>query len=132
MTLRKSRRPRRGLTLIEILVVVSILGIIASIVGINVLNELNRSQEDTARIQMTNLSEALELYRIRSHRYPSTAEGLAVLGNPPPIMRGVPKDPWGADYVYRYPVSHESRDFEISSRGPDGIAESEDDIRTTD
>ncbi len=58
---RKPRKNQRGLTLIEILVVVTILGLIAGIVGITVANQLEDARIDTANIQMKNIAEALEL-----------------------------------------------------------------------
>src|SRR5687768_14818977 len=101
---KQPRKSRRGLTLIEILVVVTILGIIASIVGIQVANQLEDSKIDAAKLQIGRLGEAIDLYKVKFHRYPNTAEGLNALTSPPggkkPIMETIPKDPWDADYVY--------------------------------
>lgn len=133
---RRQRRPRRrqrGLTLIEILVVVTILGLIAGIVGITVANQLEDAKIDTASVQMKNISEALELYKIKFNRYPNTAEGLQSLTSPPggkkPLMETIPKDPWDADYIFVCPGQHNPAKFDIQSKGPDGIADSEDDIK---
>ncbi len=134
---RRRRRPPRkgmvGLTLIEILVVVTILGIIASIVGIQVAGQLEEAKMDTASAQISNLSDALELYRVKFHRYPTSAEGLNALASPPkgkqPIMEKIPKDPWDQDYVYVSPGQHNSSKFDIQSKGPDGVADSTDDIK---
>jgi general secretion pathway protein G len=130
---RRGRKGRRGLTLIEILVVVTILGIIAGIIGINVVGALEDSKRDTANVQMKNISDALELYKIKFSRYPTTAEGLSALEKPPegkkPLMESIPKDPWGADYLYVAPGQHNTSKFDIQSKGGDGIADSEDDIK---
>ena len=72
-----------GLTLIEILVVVTILGIIASIVGIQVAGQLEEAPVDTAKVQISNISDGLELYRVKFNRYPTSAEGLNALTSPP-------------------------------------------------
>ena len=129
------RRPRplqAGLTLLEILVVVTILGIIAGIVGIQVAGQLEEAKIDTASVQISNISEALELYRVKFHRYPTSAEGLSSLANPPkgrnPIMEKIPRDPWDADYVYVAPGQHNTSKFDLQSKGPDGVADTEDDI----
>src|SRR5437764_182887 len=104
---RRGRKRERGLTLIEILVVVTILGIIAGIIGINVVNALDDAKKDTCKIQLKNVSDALELYKIKFSRYPSTAEGLVALTKPPegkkPLMESVPKDPWGNEYIFVSP-----------------------------
>ena len=133
----KRRRPRkkqRGLTLIEILVVVTILGIIAGIIGINVINALDDAKKDTAKVQLKNIGDALELYKIKFSRYPSTAEGLGALEKPPegkkPLMDSVPKDPWGSDYIFVSPGQHSAGKFDLQSTGPDGVADTEDDVKS--
>ncbi|MEE2902821.1 MAG: type II secretion system major pseudopilin GspG [Myxococcota bacterium] len=134
-TTQKRRRPRRGmsgLTLIEILVVVTILGIIASIVGIQVAGQLEEAQVDTAKVQISNISDGLELYRVKFNRYPSSAEGLNALTNPPkgrkPIMEKIPKDPWDNDYIYVSPGQQNTSKFDLQSKGPDAVADTDDDI----
>ncbi len=134
-TLRR-RRPRRGqagLTLIEILVVVTILGLIAGIVGITVANQLDDSRRNTADLQMSRFSEALDLYKIKFNRYPTTTEGLNALVSPPggraPIMETVPRDPWDNEYVYVSPGTHNPAKFDLLSKGNDGVADTDDDIK---
>lgn len=130
---RRGRKKRRGLTLIEILVVVTILGIIAGIIGINVVGALDDAKRDTANVQIKNISDAIELYKIKFSRYPTTAEGLNALSKPPEgkkaLMDAIPKDPWQQDYLYVAPGQHNSGKFDLYSKGPDGIADSEDDVK---
>lgn len=130
---RAPRRSRRGLTLIEILVVVTILGLIAGIVGLNVAEQLEETKVDTASVQIKNIGESLDLYKIKFNRYPTTAQGLQALTSPPknkkPLMTTIPKDPWDSDYLYVSPGSHNQGKFDLSSKGPDGVADTEDDIK---
>lgn len=130
---RAPRKGQRGLTLIEILVVVTILGLIAGIVGITVANQLEDAKIDTANIQLKNIGEALDLYKIKFNRYPKTAEGLTVLTKPPggkkPLMETIPKDPWDQDYIFVSPGTHNSGKFDLQSKGPDGVADTEDDVK---
>jgi general secretion pathway protein G len=129
---RTPRRGQRGLTLIEILVVVAILGMIAGIVGITVANQLGEARVDTARVQIKNIGDALELYKVKFNKYPTTAEGLDALVSPPegrkPLMETIPTDPFGNDYLYVYPGTHNQSKFDLYSKGPDGTADTDDDI----
>jgi general secretion pathway protein G len=129
---RRARRNQRGLTLIEILVVVTILGLLASIVGVAVVNQMEQSRIDTARLQIGEISKALDMYKIKFHRYPNTAEGLQSLVSPPegkpPIMEAVPRDPWGSDYIYVSPGQHNPGKFDLQSKGPDNQADTQDDV----
>ncbi|MEL7371111.1 MAG: type II secretion system major pseudopilin GspG [Myxococcota bacterium] len=130
---RRSRAGQRGLTLIEILVVVTILGLIAGIVGITVANQLEDSKLNAADLQINRFSEALDLYKIKFNRYPNTTEGLNALSTPPggrkPIMESIPRDPWDNEYVYVSPGTHNPSKFDLMSKGPDLIADTEDDIK---
>ncbi|MEM1026068.1 MAG: type II secretion system major pseudopilin GspG [Myxococcota bacterium] len=126
------RKGQRGLTLIEILVVVAILGMIAGIVGITVANQLGEARVDTAKVQIKNIGDALELYKVKFNKYPTTAEGLDALASPPegrkPLMETIPSDPFGNDYLYVYPGTRNQSKFDLYSKGPDGTADTEDDI----
>ena len=118
----------RGFTLVEILVVITIIALIMSLVGPRVLNYLTESKVKAAKIQMQSFSSALDLLYLDTGRYPSSAEGLAVLVKPSSAMAGwngpylkggnVPNDPWGKPYLYRSPT--ERAKYEIMSYGADG------------
>src|SRR4249919_1595402 len=120
----RSRRSREhGFTLVEILVVITIIALIMSLVGPRVLNYLTESKVKAAKIQMQSFSSALDLLYLDAGRYPSSAEGLAVLVKPTSAMAGwngpylkggnVPNDPWGKPYLYRSPT--ERAKYEIMS-----------------
>ena len=128
---RRPRRLARGLTLIEILVVVTILGLIAGIVGVAVVGQLEDAQIDTTKNQILELEKSLDIYKLKTGKYPTSTEGLGVLVSPPkrqPIMTKVPKDPWSEDYVYLSPGQHNPSKFDLYSKGPDGQGGTEDDI----
>lgn len=126
------RRGRRGLTLIEILVVVTILGLIAGIAGVAVFNALTDAQIDATKVQIKNLADALELYKIKFNKYPTSAEGLVAMEKPPggkkAVMEKIPKDAWDNEFIYVCPGSHNPNKFDIKSKGPDGAEDTEDDI----
>lgn len=119
---------RRGFTLIELLVVLVILGLLAGLVGPQVMRYVGSSKTDTARLQINDLSAAMDLYRIDVGSYPTTAQGLqALVAQPAGVQRWngpylrrntVPEDPWGRSYHYRFPGEHGA--FDIWTYGADG------------
>lgn len=120
----------RGFSLIEILVVITLIGLIVGGIGVYVANNLAEGKESIARTQIQEVAKLLEMYNLRMNKYPSTAEGLEALVNPPrgrPIIESLPVDPWGNPYVYVYPGVKSPGKYDLSSMGTDGV-ESDDDI----
>jgi general secretion pathway protein G len=85
-----------------------------------------------ASTDIMSLKIALDAFQIDFGRYPTTAEGLNVLVNPPngshAYIDKVPIDPWGTPYIYRVPGKN-GQDFDLFSCGPDGIPYTADDIK---
>ena len=125
---RRRRRQQRGFTLMELLVVLAILGLLVSLVGPQVLNQLGGAKTKTAKIQIRDLEQALEIYKLDVGRFPSTSEGLEALVSKPgnatgwngPYLKGgkVPNDPWNREYNYKYPG--EKAEMDIFSYGLNG------------
>nr|SPS04654.1 Type II secretion pathway protein G [Candidatus Nitrotoga fabula] len=120
----------RGFTLLELLVVLVILGLLAGLVGPKVMDYLGTSKTKTGKLQIEQLGQSLELFKLEVGRYPTTQEGLSALIEAPtgatgwngPYVKGVktvPKDPWGNDYQYLSPGQHNTRDYDLSSLGLD-------------
>ena len=116
-----------GFTLMELLVVLAILGLLMSLVGPQVLKQLGGAKTKTALIQIRDLEQALEMYKLDVGRYPNTAQGLDALVDKPggtagwngPYLKGdVPQDPWKQDYLYKYPG--ERGELDIFSYGQNG------------
>lgn len=95
----KGRRATRGMTLIEIMVVLVILGLIASAVVIAVFPQLQKARVDRTVLDIGNIDSALKLYNARKGKFPDTATGLKALVDME-ILDKMPKDAWGNDYVY--------------------------------
>lgn len=125
-------RPRygAGFTLIELLVVLLILGMIAGLAGPQVMKYLGESKTKTAKLQIEELSNSLDLFKLDAGRYPDAQEGLQALVQAPTSLgadrwrgpylkkKAVPKDPWGNEYRYVAPGKHGA--FDIISLGSDG------------
>ncbi|MCB9638043.1 MAG: type II secretion system major pseudopilin GspG [Myxococcales bacterium] len=115
------RRSQRGMTLIEIMVVVVIIGLIGTLAGVRLIRYFEESKIEIARTQVCNLQKALQLYRLKKGTYPSNSEGLNALvtsGNW--AGRKIPKDPWNGDYFYRNPSLTNPDSPDVMSLGFDG------------
>ena len=131
------RRLHSGMTLIELLVVLVILGLNASIAGPKVINYFGDAKSPTAKIQIEQFGQTLDLFKLNVGRYPSTSEGLGALLQAPsgasnwagPYLKGsnVPKDPWNNEYKYVAPGQHGP--YDIISFGADGREGGEDESK---
>ena len=133
---------RRGLTLIELMIVLIILVMLFAIAGPRLLGTQDKADIKGTMAQIGNIESAIELYKLDMRSFPDTEDGLAALIKPPadedksrkwdgPYLDDevVPADAWGQAFVYEYPPVNGGRDFpNISSLGKDGEPETEDDI----
>jgi general secretion pathway protein G len=121
-----SLKNNRGFSLIELLVVLVILGLLAGIVGPQVLKHVGRAKSDSARLQIQDLSAALDLYYLEIGDYPSSKQGLDALIKAPldvenwngPYLKKqrVPTDPWNREFHYIYPGQHGIYDLHTLGR----------------
>ena len=128
--LKRLRADESGMTLIEITIVIVILGLLASFIAPRVLNAPDKAKVAKAKQELAALENALQMYSIAVGDYPTTEQGLSALWkipNPPPENWDGPyvtkpnfKDPWGRDYVYVSPGTHEGYDYDLYSLGKDG------------
>ena len=123
---KKSLKKVRGLTLLELMVVLAILAFLGAMVGPAVMNQFSGAKVKTAAIQIADIEKALDLYKLDVGRYPTTQQGLEALVKAPagtlgwagPYLSGsLPKDPWGAAYQYKFPGSNGG--VELLSLGAD-------------
>lgn len=128
-----NRFKQRGFTLIEIMVVVVIIGILIGLVAPNILGRVDKARVTAAKADIATLDQALEMYRLDNHAYPSTDQGLESLvvkpGGEPDAKnwnlegylkkKQLPLDPWGNQYQYVVP-GQEGRPYDLYSFGADG------------
>lgn len=108
-------RNTNGFTLVEIMVVMVIIGLLAAFVMPKLFGNVDKASQQSAQAQIEMLGQALDLYRLEHHKYPTTDEGLAALKTY--LKKNIPKDPWGSEYVYTAPGQH--GDYDLVSYGAD-------------
>jgi general secretion pathway protein G len=104
-------RNNKGMTLLEIMIVLVILGGLIAILATQVQGRLKKAKIGQAQIQISELGKALDMYFSDCSNYPSTEEGLEGLmtatqscganWGPDPYLKKLKKtDPWNGDFVY--------------------------------
>ena len=107
---------KKGLSLIEVMIVIVILGLIASLVVPNLIGQSEKAKEKLVCIQMKSLKDSLNSYKLEKGRYPSTEEGLNQLIKDKFLdSKHLPLDPWGGKYIYL----NNGGEIEIISLGAD-------------
>lgn len=129
MRQRSGRRTgQAGVTLIEMLVVVTIIGLFVALVGPSLWKKADTARITAARSQIQNFMTALGSYKLDTGMFPTTEQGLLALRvkpadvsqwNGPYMPQDIPKDPWGRDYLYKYPGEH-GDEPDIVCLGADG------------
>ncbi len=121
-----SRQAERGLTLVEIMVVIAILGTLMAIVGVNVVNQMQEANVETTKLQITRMEQNLAMYAAKHKgKFPTTSEGLDAAAKYFQDSQ-VPSDSWGNPFQYYSPGTHGDHDYEIISLGRDGQEGGED------
>ncbi len=120
----RKRRAERGMTLIEIMVVLVIIGLIASAVAVNVVGRLGEAKVKQAETDVRNIaSQGVDAFKVMRGRYPTTEEGLNVLIGEKFVKAnksGKLVDPWGREYIYLSPGQAHADSFDVKSYGADG------------
>jgi general secretion pathway protein G len=130
----RRRRGQSGVTLIEMLVVVTIIALFAALVAPKMLRRADAARVTACRAQINAFGTALGAYKLDTSTYPTTEQGLAALRTKPsdvPLWNGpylpqdIPLDPWSRPYLYKYPGEH-GDEPDIISYGADGQPGGED------
>ena len=118
--LKTTTRAHRGMSLIEIVVVLAILGILATVIGGSMLGALDSANQDTTKIAIGRVQSALDIYAVKHKgKFPSTSDGLDAAKSNMPNSE-VPTDAWGNEFVYLNPAQGCSAKYEVKSLGKDG------------
>jgi general secretion pathway protein G len=115
-------RKQAGITLIEMLVVVTIIALFAGLVLLPMMRKVDTAKRTAARAQINGFMTALGTYKLDTGTYPNTEQGLKALREKPEGVTGwegpylqkeVPKDPW------KFPGDH-GDEPDVVSYGLDG------------
>lgn len=134
--LREINRNEQGMTLVEIIAVLTIIVVIMTLVGQQVTRQLQKGKVLSAKTQIKLIEQGLEDYYRENDAYPTTEQGLDALFKKPssgrdtpswagPYLKGseAPKDPWRYDYQY---ISEDGQKYLLFSFGRDGKEGGED------
>jgi general secretion pathway protein G len=125
---RKTNRRQAGVTLIEMLVVVTIIALFAALVAPRMLRRSDTARITAARAQINSFMTALGAYKLDTGLFPTTEQGLQALRVKPQgvnqwegpyLPQEIPVDPWARPYAYKYPGEH-GDEPDIISYGADG------------
>lgn len=126
--MKKILQNSKGMTLIELIVVMAIMALLASVVTTQVMGRLAQAKTDSTKTQIKNIEQALELYKADNDQYPTTDQGLRALievpttgsipENYPPggYLKKMPKDAWNKEFVY---ICEDGQKYTIISYGAD-------------
>ncbi|MEG3789839.1 type II secretion system major pseudopilin GspG [Lysobacter sp. CCNWLW3] len=125
---RSLRRPsaalQRGMSLIEIIIVIVLIGAVMTVVGAKVFGANDNAKFKLAKTQVQTLAGKVESFQMDTGRLPSSLDELVkapsdASGWLGPYVKDVDlKDPWGHPVEYRSPG--EGRDFDVVILGKDG------------
>ena len=135
-------KKQSGFSLIEVMVVLVIIGMILSIVAPNIMGQQEEAALDKARLDIQQLEDAMNMYKLKNKKYPTTEQGLEALVTKTTIdpiprrfpeggyLKELPLDPW--DNHYQLVSPGEVGKIDLFSMGPDGEVGTEDDIGNWD
>lgn len=116
---------QRGMTLIEIMVVIAIIGILSTAIGFGVVNWMKQSKESVAQMTLDKVAQGLDAFYTLESEYPNSLEDLTS-GKNPLLKDKDMKDPWKSELVYRYPGNE--GEYDLCSKGEDKRENTDDDI----
>ena len=117
---------RKGMTLIEIMIVLVIMASVMTLVGVNVFGALDTGNEKTTTIQLQQFKSAIESYKLNYRKMPNSLDDLINTPDRRSLIDSdtVPKDGWDNDFSFE----KNGNRIKIYSNGADGLPNTEDDI----
>ena len=73
------KRYEKGMTMIEIIMVIALIGILMTIIVRNVVGTRDSAMVDAAKLGMQQVGQSLDMYRVHNYKYPTSDQGLEAL-----------------------------------------------------
>ena len=121
-----SRAAQRGMSLLEIIIVIVLIGSVLTFVGSRVLGGADRAKANLAKSQISTMAGKIEQFEMDTGSLPNSLDDLVTQpGNAsgwlgPYAKAAELKDPWGHPIEYRVPG--EAGPFDLVILGKDGQA----------
>ncbi len=113
----------KGMTLIEILIVLAIIGTVMGVIGSQVMERFQKAKVRETKIRLNNVAQALQLHYADCNKMPGALDGLITAsddcsnwGPEPYIKKDQVNDAWGKPFVYE----PDGASFSLKSLGKDG------------
>jgi general secretion pathway protein G len=116
----------RGMTLVEIMIVITIMASIMGVVGFYVFGTLTQAQTKNAKMGINQLEQIVQTHYMLNNKMPSSLNELTEGDNPLVESEDKLDDPWGNKYIYEHSGG---TNYTIYSAGPDGQQGTEDDVK---
>ncbi|TNE85439.1 MAG: prepilin-type N-terminal cleavage/methylation domain-containing protein [Deltaproteobacteria bacterium] len=106
---------RRGVTLIEVMIVIAILVTLMGALGFALSRAAAGAKVSQTELTLRQIESEVMLYSVRKKGVPEGSDGLASIYG----KDEVPKDGWGNDFIYVTP-GPDGKDYDVISYGADG------------
>lgn len=122
-----ARRRQKGMTLLEIMIVITLIGVVMAVVVTNVIGAGDNAKISAAKTKMQSIKQQVDMYYTMFDEYPDNLQALVKppAGRKPLMNKNGLKDPWGKKFNY----SNRDGDIQLSSSGPDRKEGTQDDIK---
>ena len=123
---RKRVARRAAFTLVELMVVAIILGVLAALIVPQFLGKVGTARLAVAKSKIAVIESAIGLFATDYDRFPDNLDEMIVrpddideeLWTPPALKAKDLQDPWGVQFLYRYPGDNST--FDLYTLGKDG------------
>ncbi len=117
-------RAARGMTLLEIMVVIAIIGIMTSAIAVGVAGYMNRAKVQACKAKIRNIGQAVQTYMLDE----DCPGDLGVLVSDGMLKKEQLKDEWKEEIRFSCSSQKAGLEFELCSNGPDKKQGTADDI----
>ncbi|MFA5005398.1 MAG: type II secretion system major pseudopilin GspG [Candidatus Omnitrophota bacterium] len=126
---------KKAFTLIELMLVVIIIGVLSAMVVPKLAGRSEQARTQAAKTDInSSIPLAVDLYEMDIGSYPESLDNLRTRPGAGaenwrgPYLKKKPLDPWGREYIYKFPGEHNQDSYDLSSAGNDGKPGTDDDV----